>query len=174
MFIGKLPSKGDLEKGKKKKFTENYKMDAIPFMPSQITLIKSLTLAFKIISGHLESAGITLGHITRRNKNESTAFTRSQSLSDISKELKIATNTGNTLIARHGQIIREILDKEEYKDIEFMNPQRQKHLIKKYVSHMQSHENNIRKQISERKYRPSVVGRIGFGHKTQIIASETQ
>ena len=174
MFIGKLPSRGDLEKGRKKKFTENYKMDAIPFMPSQITLIKSLTLAFKIISGHLESAGITLDNITRRNKNESTAFTRSQSLSDISKELKIATNKGNTLIARHGQIIREILDNEKYKDIEFMNPQKQKHLIKKFVSYMQSHENNIRRQISERKYRPSVVGRIGFGPKIQIIAPETQ
>ena len=55
-----------------------------------------------------------------------------------------------------------------------MNPQKQKHLIKKFVSYMQSHENNIRRQISERKYRPSVVGRIGFGPKIQIIAPETQ
>ena len=51
------------EKGKSKRYTEDYKLDAIPFMPSQITLIKSLTLAFKIIRGHLAGAGIKLENI---------------------------------------------------------------------------------------------------------------
>ena len=162
MLIGKLPTKGDLEKGKKKKFTEDFKLDAIPFMPSQIVLIKSLTLVFKIISGHLEKAGITLDNMKRSRNNDSTVFTRSQTLSALSKELRVNTKGTNNIITRHSDLIREMLDDEKYRDIEFANQNRQKHMIKKFVSGMESEENAIRKLISERKYRPAVVGQIGF------------
>ena len=40
MFIWKRPNKGDLEKGKEKGFTNNHKLDAIPFLTSQLTFIK--------------------------------------------------------------------------------------------------------------------------------------
>ena len=162
MLIGKLPTRGDLEKGKKKRFTNDYKLDAIPFMPSQIVLTKSLTLIFKIISGHLEKAGITLDSVKRNKSKESTAFTRSQTLSTLSKELRINTKGVNNIITRHGDLVREMLDSNIYKDIEYAKPNKQKYLIKKFVSEMKSEENSIRKLISERKFRPEVVGQIGF------------
>ena len=131
-------------------------------MPSQIVLIKSLTLVFKIISGHLEKAGITLDNMKRSRNNDSTVFTRSQTLSTLSKELRVNTKGTNNIITRHSDLIREMLDDEKYRDIEFANQNRQKHMIKKFVSGMESEENAIRKLISERKYRPAVVGQIGF------------
>ena len=60
MFMGKLPTKSDLEKGKKKRYTNNCALDAIPFWPSQLSLIKSLISIFQVISGHLAEAGIIL------------------------------------------------------------------------------------------------------------------
>ena len=65
MFIGKLPTKKDLEKGKKKKYTNNPDLDAVPFLPSQLCLIKTLILAFQIISGHLEDSDLTLKQMTK-------------------------------------------------------------------------------------------------------------
>ena len=157
MFIGKLPKKNDLEKGKKKKYTSNPDIDGIPFLPSQLCLIKTLILAFKIIGGHLEDSDLTLKQMTKSKENNTQAFTRSQSLTLLNREL--SEETSKTLIRRQNNIIREIMNSEKYGTIQHMKPVKQKHMIKQYVSEMKSEENEIRIKISKKIFRPSIEDR---------------
>ena len=153
LFKSRPPTLNDLKKGKKKRFTENYELDAIPFMPSQICLIKTLTFVFQIISGQLEDSDITIEQMSTSKEVTSQTFTRSQSMTTLSRELGEDNSRVKTIIKRHNGIIKEIMDSEKFNKITIVKPSKQKHMIKQYVSSMDSEENEIRLQISRRNYK---------------------
>ena len=155
LFIGKLPTKSDLEKGKKKNYTNNYELDAIPFLPSQICLIKTLTLVFRIIGGHLDESDLTLNQMTTSRENRTNTFTRSQSLGRLGRELGEESTRNKTLIRRHNSIIKEIMKSEKFGTIQYAKPAKQKHMIKQYVSGMKSEENEVRLKISQKLHKLS-------------------
>ena len=49
-------------------------------------------------------------------------------------------------------MIKEIMNSEKYSKITMVKPQKQKHIIKQFVSNMKSEENEIRLQISKRNF----------------------
>ena len=153
LFKSRPPTINDLKKGKKKRFTDNFELDAIPFMPSQICLIKTLTFVFQIISGQLEDSDITIEHMSTSKEGTSQAFTRSQSMTKLSRELGEENSRVKTIIKRHNGIIKEIMSSEKFNKITIVKPTKQKHMIKQFVSSMQSEENEIRLQISKRNYK---------------------
>ena len=159
LFIGKLPTKSDLEKGKKKNYTDNYELDAIPFLPSQICLIKTLTLVFKIIGRHLDESDLTLDQMTTSKESNAHMFTRSQSLGRLDRELEEESIKNTTLIRRHNGIIKDITKSERFGTIRYAKPAKQKHMIKQYVSGMNSEENEIRLRISQKLHKLPTEGK---------------
>ena len=153
LFKSRPPTLNDLKKGKKKRFTENYELDAIPFMPSQICLIKTLTFVFQIISGQLEDSDITIEQMSTSKEVTSQKFTRSQSMTKLSRELGENNSKVKSIIKRHNGIIKEIMSSEKFSKITIVKPSKQKHIIKQFVSNMNSEENEIRLQISKRNYK---------------------
>ena len=72
---------------------------------------------------------------------------------------ELSEETSKTLIRRHNNIIREIMNSKKYGAIQHMKPIKQKHMIKQYVSEMKSEENEIRIKISKKIFRPSIEDR---------------
>ena len=153
LFKSRPPTTNDLKKGKKKRFTDNYELDAILFMPSQICLIKTLTFVFQIISGQLEDSDITIEQMSTYKEGTSQTFTRSQSVTKLSRELGEDNSRVRTIIKRHNGIVKEIMNSEKFNKITIVKPSKQKHMIKQYVSSMQSDENEIRLKISKKNYK---------------------
>ena len=79
-------------------------------------------------------------------------FTRSQSMTKLSRELGENNSRVKSIIKRHNEIIKEILSSEKYSKITIVKPQKQKHIIEQFVSNMKSEENEIRLQISKRNF----------------------
>ena len=121
-------------------------------MPSQICLIKTLTFVFQIISGQLEESDITVEQMSTNKEITSQKFTRSQSMTKLSRELGENNSRVKSIIKRHNGIIKEIMNSEKYSKITIVKPQKQKHIIKQFVSNMKSEENEIRLQISKRNF----------------------
>ena len=74
-------------------------------------------------------------------------------MTKLSRELGENNSRVKSIIKRHNEIIKEIMNSEKFSKITIAKPTKQKHIIKQFVSNMNSEENEIRLQISKRNFK---------------------